>query len=214
MQTITLRPPGADEGIDVTIDGAVVSFTKNSDGSALSLAADVAGSITGTASKSPLGAAAPVNAVGSVGTLTFSGVVSDGELVTIGGRIYEFDTDASVTAGHVLVDVSGGATAPAAVTALVAAITGDTSAVVSAVDGAGDTVDVTALVKGVAGDLIGTTTDCANGAWGDTTLGSGVDGTVAEANTSFHYGAYLYIAIAANTIADANWRRVSLGAAY
>jgi len=112
--------------------------------------------------------------------------------------------------------LSGGTdeSAANAVTAIVAAITGDGSAVVSAVDGAGDTVVVTALTKGVVGDAIGTTETLTNGSWGAATLENGVDGTVGVQWEILTDASYLYIAIATNTIADANWRRISLGAAY
>jgi hypothetical protein len=116
----------------------------------------------------------------ATGSLTFTGSVSDGETVTIGGRVYEFDTAAnpgSITAGRVRVNVNGGATASAAVTALVTAITGDSSAVVTAVDDTGDVVTVTAKTtySGAAGNLIATTETCANASWGDVTLSGGAD---------------------------------------
>ena len=115
----------------------------------------------------------------ATGTLTFSGVVADAETVTIGTRVYEFDTAAvsTITAGHVRVDVSAAQTASAAVTALVTAITGDVSAVVTAVDGDLDTVVVTAKTtySGAAGNLIPTTKTCTNAAWGGATLASGAD---------------------------------------
>ena len=45
----------------------------------------------------------PVNAVKATGTLTFSGVVSDAETVTIGSNVYEFDNDSSITSGNISV---------------------------------------------------------------------------------------------------------------
>ena len=66
-------------------------------------------------------------------TVTISGDVADGDEITIdaadSNRIYEFDTDGSVTAGSVQVDVSGGVTNTEAIDALVAAINGDDDAV-------------------------------------------------------------------------------------
>ena len=85
----------------------------------------------------PKASVAPVNAVAAVGTLTFSGVVADGQTVTIGDDVYEFDNDESVTEGNILVDVTGDLSASAAVTALVNAITASDSEPVSAADGAG-----------------------------------------------------------------------------
>lgn len=159
----------------------------------------------------------PVNAVASQGTLTFSGVVADGETVSIGTDIYEFDTDASVTSGNIAVDVSGGVTASDAVTALVSAITASGDGTYSGADGAGDTVVVTATTKGVAGDSIATTETCTNGAWDAATLGTttaGVNGTPGSNNQLAMDGTYLYGCVAENTISDANWRRISLGSAY
>jgi len=157
---------------------------------------------------------APVNAVAATGTLTFSDSVSDTETVTIGDDVYEFDTDASVTEGNILVDVSGGATASAAVTALVAAINANDTQGVGAADGAGDTVVLTADTKGTVANAIATTETCANGAFGAATLEGGVDGTVGAKGQAYLDASYLYFAIATNTIADANWRRISLGSAY
>lgn len=136
----------------------------------------------------------PVNAVAATGTLTFTDVVADGQTVTIGSSVYEFDTNSSVTAGRIAVDVSGGVTASAAVTALVAAITANTASQVSAVDGAGDTVVVTAKTKGATGyNTIGTTETCTNASWGAVTLAGGVDGTPAlKGEIAFDTG-YIYI---------------------
>lgn len=151
-----------------------------------------------------------VNAVAAAGTLTFTGVVSDAETVTIGTDVYEFKTSGSAGAGKIKVDVSGGVTAPAAVTALVAAITGNTSSVVSAVDGAGDTVVVTAKIKGASGLAYATTETCANGAWGHAHLEGGIDGTVGKKGYILVESGKLWIATADNTIADANWQYASL----
>lgn len=232
----------------------------------------------------------------ATGTLTISGVVIDTQTVTVGSRVYEFDTDGNVTAGRVTADISGDATASAgtltvdtqptigdtmtigtrtyafvaeafadtageigigadlagakvnivaaingtdgfnpahptvtaaafvgddcvitaitpgvagdaiattetftevtnifddvtlgttaagadcvaadAVTALAAAITGDASAVVTAVDGAGDTVVMTAIALGTSGNGIATTETMANGGFGAGALANGSD---------------------------------------
>jgi len=152
----------------------------------------------------------PVNAVAAQGTLTFEGVVADAETVTIGKDVYEFKASGDAGAGKIKVDVSGGVTAAAAVTALVAAITANTASVVSAVDGTGDTVVVTADVKGVAGNSIATTETCTNGAWGATKLAGGVDGTPAEKNSILVDDGYIYVCTDDNTIADSNWKKVAI----
>lgn len=115
-------------------------------------------------------------------TLTFSDVVSDGETVTIGDEVYEFDTDSDVADGNIPVDVSGGATASDAVTALVAAITAE-SALVNATDGTGDTVVATAKVAGTVGNSITTSTTCADGSWATPTMTGGSEGTRLMVNT-------------------------------
>lgn len=156
----------------------------------------------------------PVNAVAASGILTFTGVVSDGEVVVIGDDTYEFDTNATVTEGNILVDISGGATATAAVTALVAAITASGTEPITATDGAGDTVDIVADVKGTLANAIATTTTCVNGSFGDATLKGGIDGTVGLANEICIDDSYLYLCLDTNTVADTNWRRISLGTVY
>ena len=159
-------------------------------------------------------AGTPVNAVAATGTLTLTGVVADGQTVTIGSRVYEFDTNSSVTSGNVAVDVSGGVTASAAVTALVAAITADASAVVTAVDGAGDTVVCTAKVKGTAANSYATTETCTNGSWGGATLTGGVNSTKGRDNELMADSSYLYVSVDKSTLTTTNWRRISLGSAY
>ena len=47
----------------------------------------------------------------ATGTLTISGTVPDGETVTIGTRVYEFDTDGSTTGDNQVADISASATA-------------------------------------------------------------------------------------------------------
>jgi len=90
----------------------------------------------------------------------------DTELVTLNGRTYEFDDDAAST-GDVAVDISGDATADAAITALVAAVNGDGSAEYDAVawTGNADTgAGCTFVEKVVGGSDVAISTDAANGA--------------------------------------------------
>lgn len=243
--------------------------------------------------------------VAATETLTIAGVCIDGETITIGSRVYELDTDGSITAGRVAVDISGGATASegtltvdtqvtatntmtigtrtwvfvpdgedgsdgeisvggdlaenklaivaaingtdgfntastdvtasafathvmtltaivpgtagdaiattenfsagsnvfdaatlgtetagvdciaaTAVTAIALAITNDTSALVGAVDGAGDTVDITADATGVAANSYATTETMAQGSFGDTTMSGGLAAVQGEIRVS------------------------------
>ena len=120
----------------------------------------------------------PVNPKGATGTLTFDGVVADAQTVTIGTEVYEFKTSGDAGTGKIKVDVSGGVTAPAAVTALVTAITAN-STLVNAVDGEGNIVVVTAKIVGTSGNDITIATTCANASWGEevTKLANGQFGT-------------------------------------
>lgn len=134
----------------------------------------------------------PVNAVQATGTLTFSGVVSDGETVTIGTDIYEFDTDSSVTSGNILVDVSGGATANDASAALHAAITASGDGTYTSVDGTGS-VTITNVVYGTVGNAVATTETCTNGAWGAATMAGGVNGTAGKKGEFAWDDDYIYV---------------------
>jgi len=51
-------------------------------------------------------------------------------------------------------------------------------------------------------------------AMGARPLADGVDGTVAVEGDVYRDNEYLYVAIADNTVADTNWRRIALGEAY
>jgi TP901-1 family phage major tail protein len=109
-----------------------------------------------------------VGTTAASGVFTLTGDAGNAETVTIGTRVYEFDTAAppgSVVAGNVRVDVSGGAGLAAAATALIAAINGDSGAVVTAVTGGAGVVNVTAKEKGTNGNLIAKAETCADGDW-------------------------------------------------
>jgi hypothetical protein len=114
--------------------------------------------------------------------------------------------------------LAGGAdcTAANAITALVAAITNLDTQGVGASDEAGDTLVLTADVKGAAGNDIAIGVVMTNGSFTEDAeaLSGGVDGTVANAGDIMFDDTYVYIAVDDNTIADANWRRIAVGAAY
>lgn len=90
------------------------------------------------------------------------------ETFTAGTNVFDATTLGTTTAGA---DCAAGA----AITALVAAITGDDQAVVTAVDGAGDTVVATSILVGVAGNDYASTTTMANASWGASKLTGGID---------------------------------------
>lgn len=102
-------------------------------------------------------------------------------------------------------------TAANAITALVAAITAEDTQGVGAVDGAGDTVVLTADVAGIAGNEIALAETLANGTFvaGATELSGGVDGTDPNGKVLLHDDTYLYVCID-----GINWRRIALGNAF
>jgi hypothetical protein len=114
--------------------------------------------------------------------------------------------------------LTGGANCSAAnaVTALVAAVTASDTEGVSAADGAGDTVVLTADVAGTVGNAITIAETMTNGAFagGATALSGGVNGTVGVDGEMYKDSSYLYVCTATNTTATKNWRRVSLGSEY
>ena len=123
----------------------------------------------------------------AVETLTFGGNAGNGETVTIGTKVYTFQTTLTNVDGNVFI----GATASDSLDNLIAAInlgagagtlyatlmTANTDVVAAA--GAGDTMDVEALVGGTAGNAIAVATDVTLGAWVGTDLAGGLDdGTI------------------------------------
>lgn len=183
---------------------------------------DLTGDVTGSATKLNPGSA-PVNAVAAEGTVTLSDGITQGELLVIGADTYEFDIDETgVTEGNIAVPLVTGSVDKedgAASLETVAAASG--TADVTVVDNDDGTLTVTSATKGVIGNSIAFSKTGAHIAvdqndstdfLGGTTLG--VDGTVGEIGTIFFDATYIYIAKAENTIADNNWRRISMGSAY
>lgn len=107
----------------------------------------------------------------AVGYVLFTGNSADTETVTINARVYEFDTNAMIT-GNVAVDISGGNNAAQSTAAFVAAVNGDASRVVDALDGGGNIAVLVARAKGATGNytLAGT---LANGAVSAATMTQG-----------------------------------------
>lgn len=71
----------------------------------------------------------------SVAYAYLTGVAADTETITVGNRVYEFDTHATgaITAGNVRVDINASQDADASCTALVAAVNADTARKMDAV---------------------------------------------------------------------------------
>jgi len=74
------------------------------------------------------------------------------------------------------------------------------------------TMTATSLIKGVSGNSIGIAETLADGSWtnGDLFLAGGVNGTVAGTGQLYYDSTNLYIAMTANTISGANWRKLVL----
>lgn len=86
----------------------------------------------------------------------------------------------------------------------------------TAVKASAATMTATNKIKGVIGNETAIAETLADGSWAAdaTFLTGGVNGTVGLENEICSDESYIYKCLAANTIADANWRRVSLGSAY
>ena len=117
----------------------------------------------------------------ATGTLTAAGNAANTETVTIGGKVYTFQTSLTDVDGNVLI----GASASDSLDNLIAAINLGTgagtlyatsmteNAHASAAVGAGDTMVVTAKVAGLIGNFIDTTETGTQLSWGAATLASG-----------------------------------------
>ncbi len=79
-----------------------------------------------------------------------SGLLLDGDLITINGRVYEADDDSSIT-GDITIDISAASTIAQHCQAIADAINGDSSRIVDAVS-ASPTVYLTAIARGAVGN--------------------------------------------------------------
>lgn len=125
-----------------------------------------------------------VSGAASWGAASLTGGVT--ETATIGGKVYTFDTVLLNIDGHVLI----AATASGTLNNLIAAINLGVGAgslyaaattlhpTVTATDGAGDTMVVTAKTRGPSGNAITTTEAIGTGSWGGATLAGGFFDTV------------------------------------
>jgi hypothetical protein len=166
----------------------------------------------------------PVNAVAATQTLTVTAggtQIVDGYTVTIDTKTYTFKSALTPAEGEVLVGISDTASLLNLKNAINHTGTPDTdykcAAVHPTVTGTssnGTTLVVSAKVKGTAADSIATTSTGAEISWGAAHLASGVDGTVGQALQVLADSSYLYLATAANTVAVANWRILTVGSVY
>lgn len=99
-----------------------------------------------------------------------------------------------------------------AMTALVAAITANTTEDVEAEVNAGK-IDITATVSGIAGNMV-VDTNMVNGAFTEETLLGGANGTIGKAGEFMLDTSYLYVCVADNSISGTNWRRFTVGSQF
>jgi hypothetical protein len=98
-----------------------------------------------------------------VGWFYLTGNVAEGELVTIGSRVYGFTQLGVVPPGaDVLVDVAAGLAPAIAIPALVAAVNGDASRVANLVTLGGNIAGISSIATTATGN-IALATNCANG---------------------------------------------------
>jgi len=112
----------------------------------------------------------------ATGTLTFDGVVANGQTINISTDRYEFDTDGSIVSGNIKVDLNASGTPNvtatfAATTFTSVVATNDTVGV--GASRSGDVVTLTADAVGTAGNSIATTETCYNASFAAGTLTGG-----------------------------------------
>lgn len=154
--------------------------------------------------------AAAFNANASVITAKVGGVVGDTiattETFTAGTNVFDAATLGTTTAG---VDCP----AADAVTALVVSITASDTEGVGGVDGAGDTVDLTADSAGTDGNAIATTETMANGSFAAATLTGGVDGIPGYQGAVCCDASFIYVCTATDLdVTNDNWERAAIAA--
>lgn len=135
---------------------------------------------------------------------------------TVGNAIATTETFSAETNVFAGATLTGGANCSAANAdgVIISTINTDGTEPVTAAQGTGTVVELTADVAGILANDIITGTGMANGSFGHAHLTGGVDGTVGLAGAVKYDSSYLYVAVAANLVSGKNWRRMSLGSAY
>jgi hypothetical protein len=110
--------------------------------------------------------AAPTVPKKATATLTFEGVVADGETVVFGTEVYEFKASGDAGEGKIKVDVSTGLTADIAVVKLKDAINANSALVTAVASTEDDTVVVEYKTIGTEGNSLTIGTNCTNASWG------------------------------------------------
>lgn len=164
----------------------------------------------------------PINAVAASKLLTIGTAPAEGATVSIGGVTYKF-TATLVAANDVLIG-----TIETSIDNLVLAVTAGAGAgtnygtgtvanpLATAVKTSPSTMTATNLIKGAIGNQTAITETLADGSWADDAvyLTGGIDGTVGITNEICADSSYIYHCVGANTVAQANWRRIARGSVY
>ena len=164
----------------------------------------------------------PVNAVAATATLTSdTNPPTDTKTVTIGDVVYTFVTALTTDPAEVPYEVLIG-TAAESLDNLKSAINGTagegttygTGTVAHPLVSATTNTDTSQIIAvKIAGDTsIDVSTDDTSLSWDDTVTTNGVNGTVARAGQIYFDTTNLYIATADNTVAGANWKKLTLEA--
>lgn len=119
------------------------------------------------------------------GLLTFSDQPADTETVTIGAKVYTFQTSLTNTDGHVAIGVDTDTSRSNLIAAInlasgsgtkyAAATTSNAAGVLASVGGPAHSMVLTAVTIGAAGNSIATTETITNASWGASTLLGGTD---------------------------------------
>lgn len=161
---------------------------------------------------------AAVNAVEAAVNLTIGAIGTVGDTFTIGNKVFTVVANATADADG---EVNAGTDKATFQTAVKAAINGTdgynvahTQVLCGTI--AGDVYPITAKIAGTAAHsiLVSETFTSPSNLFSHDHLDAGVDGTIGVAGQTKVDATYLYVCSADNTVADKNWRRISLGSAY
>jgi hypothetical protein len=132
--------------------------------------------------------AAPQNAAYASKVFSITGNGADGDWVSIGDEVYEFDTNSSVTSGHILVDISSGGLGAVNCAAKLTAAIEANSTIVDAFDLLHDgNVAIQSKTVGTESNDIALAKSMANAAWdgGATKLSGGKYATPCKSGQGF-----------------------------
>lgn len=139
---------------------------------------------------------------------TFEDIPTDGETVTIGDDVYEFDDDTSVAGDNIAVDISSIESSTDAAFVLAEAIQNSGTTTTTATTGEGSSVvNVVAPEAGPSGNNIAVSTDCADASWNSDTLLGGQNAVLANQGEFYldSLNSDLYFALEAISDNESAW---------